>query len=81
LLLHAHVCGSGHHLSLVMNGVRQNEEGQLWVPAVFQMVQLVYMNKEEAINAMPTIILVFHVHFCHRGHHLLLVMNGVKVTA
>jgi hypothetical protein len=34
-----------------------------------------------AVAAMPIIMLLLHVHVCHtRGHHLSLVMNGVKVT-
>jgi hypothetical protein len=35
---------------------------------------------KEAIAAVPLIILLLHVHICHRGHHLSLVMNVVKVT-
>jgi hypothetical protein len=39
LLLHVHIFGRGHNLSLVMNGViKVSEEGQAWVPAVCQMV-------------------------------------------
>jgi hypothetical protein len=33
LLWHVHICGRGHHLSLVMNGVKVTQERQLWVPA------------------------------------------------
>jgi hypothetical protein len=28
LLLHVHICGRGHHLSMVMNAVKVTEEGQ-----------------------------------------------------
>jgi hypothetical protein len=35
--------------------------------------------QNEAVAAMTTIIFLLHVHICHRGHHLTLVMNGVKV--
>jgi hypothetical protein len=33
--------------------------------------------QKKAIAALPTIILLLHVQFCHKGHHLSLVMNGV----
>jgi hypothetical protein len=36
--LHVHICGRGHHLSMVMNAVKVTEEGQEWVPAMCQMV-------------------------------------------
>jgi hypothetical protein len=44
-LLHVNNCGGCHHLSLVRNGVKGTEEGQqVWVPAVFQMVYLIYID-------------------------------------
>ena len=43
LLLHVHICGGGHHLSLVMNGVKATEEAQVWVPTVCEMVKQVYI--------------------------------------
>jgi hypothetical protein len=42
LLLHVHIWHIGRHVSLVMNGVKVTEEGQVWVQAVCQMVLWVY---------------------------------------
>jgi hypothetical protein len=44
LLLLVHICGRGNHLSLVMNGLKVTQEGQVWVPAACQMVWLVYID-------------------------------------
>jgi hypothetical protein len=87
-LLHVNNCGGCHHLSLVRNGVKGTEEGQqVWVPAVFQMVYLIYFDHtlyflypKKAFDVMLTIILLLHVQICGRGHHLSPVTNGVKVT-
>jgi hypothetical protein len=43
LLLHVHIWWKGYHLSLVMNGVKVTEDGQVWVPAVCQVVYQVYV--------------------------------------
>jgi|APIni6443716594_1056825.scaffolds.fasta_scaffold3430816_1 hypothetical protein len=38
LLLRVHICGGGHHLSLLMVGLKVTEKGHVWVPAMFQMI-------------------------------------------
>jgi hypothetical protein len=43
LLLHVNLCHIGHHLSLVMNGVKVTEEAHVWVLAVCHMVEQVYI--------------------------------------
>jgi hypothetical protein len=40
----------GHHLSLVMNGVKVTDKGcQVWVPAVCQIVQLVHIDHTQCL--------------------------------
>jgi hypothetical protein len=43
LLLHV-IFHRGHHLSLVMNGVKVTEEAHVWVPAMSLMVKQVYID-------------------------------------
>jgi hypothetical protein len=44
LLLHVHIWHRGHHLSLVIIGVKVTEAVYVCVPAVCQMVELVYID-------------------------------------
>jgi hypothetical protein len=43
-LLHAHSGHWGHHLSLMMYGVKISEDTHVWLPAVCQMVKQVYID-------------------------------------
>jgi hypothetical protein len=44
LLLHVHICHPGHHLSLVMNGVKGTKEAHVWVQAGCQVVKQIYID-------------------------------------
>jgi hypothetical protein len=86
LLLHVHIWQGGHHLSLVINEVKVTEAVYVWVPAVYQMVEPVYVVnflsglQKDADASMPSFILLLLVCICCRGHNLTLVINWVKVT-
>jgi hypothetical protein len=89
LFLHDSICGSGHHLSMVMNAVKVTEEGQVWVPAMCQLINLVYyidhslcpVFRKRPLLYCPELFCCCTFIFCGSAQHLSLVMDGVKVTS
>jgi hypothetical protein len=53
-----------HHLSLVMNGVKVTKEGQVWVPAVCQMVYLVFVDHTQCLVFRKRPLLQYPQSFC-----------------
>jgi hypothetical protein len=81
LLLHVRIWHQGHHLSLVKNGGKKEWRRTCTdtscvsnniVAGLYGSYTMSWIEKK-AINAMPTILLLLHVHILHQGHPLSLV--------
>jgi hypothetical protein len=86
LLLFVCILQRGHQLPLVRSQVKVTEEAHVWVPALCQVVQLVFIDQNPClVEITKRWLLQYSPLFCYcpfwtRGHHLSLERNKIKVT-